>query len=180
MRMSNIMAAPAVAFLLVIALAQPAEAKHRNYSGASAVTAFCGDRYGSCNSSRAVVIEVVRRNARARSYVYDDAVIGVQPHGCPRRFCGCGLSLKLFGEIRPELNLASNWVKKFTRAHAAPGMAAVRRGGGHVMGLLSHVAGDDWLVYDANSGGGLTREHVRSIRGYVIVDPFSSRMTRLQ
>jgi hypothetical protein len=52
---------------------------------------------------------------------------------------------------------------------AAPGMAAARSG--HVMILMSHVSGSDWLVHDGNSGGGLTREHVRSIRGYVIVDP---------
>jgi hypothetical protein len=27
------------------------------------------------------------------------------------------------------------------------------------------------MVHDGNSGGGLTREHVVSIRGYVIVNP---------
>jgi hypothetical protein len=30
-------------------------------------------------------------------------------------------------------------------------------------------------VHDGNSGGGYTREHVRSIRGYVIVDPRAPR-----
>jgi hypothetical protein len=52
---------------------------------------------------------------------------------------------------------------------AAPGMAAARSG--HVMILISHVSGSDWLVHDGNSGGGLTREHIRSIAGYGIVDP---------
>ena len=48
-------------------------------------------------------------------------------------------------------------------------MAAARSG--HVMVLMSHVGGNDWLVHDGNSGGGLTREHVVSISGYTIVNP---------
>lgn len=97
------------------------------------------------------------------------AVVSRRPQGCPRAFCGCEASLYLFGKIRPELNLAANWIRKFPRTPPAPGMAAARRG--HVMVLISHVEGNDWLVHDGNSGGGLTREHVRSISGYVIVNP---------
>jgi len=52
-------------------------------------------------------------------------------------------------------------------------MAAVRRH--HVMVLMRHIEGDDWLVHDGNSGGARTREHVVSIRGYFIVDPHGSR-----
>lgn len=52
-------------------------------------------------------------------------------------------------------------------------MAAVRSH--HVMILMSHVDGKDWLVHDGNSGNHLTREHVRSIAGYVIVDPHGAR-----
>lgn len=48
-------------------------------------------------------------------------------------------------------------------------MAAARNH--HVMVLISHVEGNNWLVHDGNSGGGLTREHVISINGYVIVNP---------
>ena len=97
------------------------------------------------------------------------AVVNRRPQGCPRAFCGCEASLYVFGKIRPELNLASNWIRKFPRTSPAPGMAAARSG--HVMVLMSHVEGNDWLVHDGNSGGGLTREHVRSIKGYVIVNP---------
>jgi hypothetical protein len=100
------------------------------------------------------------------------AVVNRRPQGCPRAFCGCEASLYLFGKIRPELNLASNWVRKFPRTSPAPGMAAARSG--HVMVLMSHVEGNNWLVHDGNSGGGLTREHVRSIKGYVIVNPRGS------
>lgn len=103
-------------------------------------------------------------------------VIGGRPHGCPYQFCGCEASLYLFGEIRRDLNLAANWIRKFPRAHAAPGMVAARRH--HVMVLIRHVSGSDWLVHDGNSGHHLTREHVRSIAGYVIVNP-SSRMGAL-
>jgi hypothetical protein len=44
------------------------------------------------------------------------------------------------------------------------------------MVLISHAGGSNWLVHDGNSGGGLTRDHVRSISGYVIVDPQGSRL----
>jgi hypothetical protein len=100
-------------------------------------------------------------------------VVGGRPAGCPYEFCGCEASRYVFGEIRRELNLASNWIRKFPHAQPAGGMAAVRNH--HVMILMSHVDGKDWLVHDGNSGSHLTREHVRSIAGYVIVDPHGSR-----
>lgn len=96
-------------------------------------------------------------------------IVGRRPPGCPRRFCGCEASLYIFGKIKPELNLALNWKRKFPRTSAAPGMVAARSG--HVFVLLSHVEGKEWLVHDGNSGGGLTRRHVRSIRGYTVVNP---------
>lgn len=103
-----------------------------------------------------------------------EGVVGRRPAGCPRRFCGCEASLYLFGRIDPFLNLASNWLRKFPRTNPAPGMAAARPG--HVFVLVSHVEGNDWLVHDGNSGGGLTRRHVRSIAGYRIVDPNGNRV----
>lgn len=95
-------------------------------------------------------------------------VVGGRPAGCPHAFCGCEASLYVYGVIKPTLNLAANWFR-FPRAHPAPGMAAVRRH--HVMVLIAHVRGKEWLVHDGNSGGHKTREHVRSIAGYVIVNP---------
>lgn len=105
-----------------------------------------------------------------------EGVIGRRPAGCPYRYCGCEASLYKFGRIIPELNLAYNWVRKFPRTSPAPGMAAVRRGGGHVMILISHVEGQNWLTHDGNSGGGLTRRHVQSIKGFVIVNPDATRV----
>lgn len=99
-------------------------------------------------------------------------VVGNRPSGCPHAFCGCEASLYRFGRIIPQLNLAANW-RRFPRTAPAPGMAAVRSG--HVMILQQHVAGDVWYVHDGNSGGHVTREHPRSIAGYTIVNPSSSR-----
>ena len=101
------------------------------------------------------------------------AVIGGRPAGCPHEFCGCEASLYVFGRVRRELNVASAWMRKFPRAQPAAGMAAVRSH--HVMILMRHIVGSDWLVHDGNSGNHLTREHVRSIAGLVIVDPHGTR-----
>jgi hypothetical protein len=98
-------------------------------------------------------------------------ILSGRPAGCPHAFCGCEAALFRFGRIIPHLNLATNW-RRFPRTAPAPGMAAVRSG--HVMILQQHVAGDIWNVHDGNSGGHMTREHLRSIAGYTIVDPSSA------
>ncbi len=95
-------------------------------------------------------------------------IVGGRPAGCPRRYCGCGASLHIFGRIIPRLNLAANWLR-FPRTAPVPGMVAARRG--HVFVLKRHISGLTWLVWDANSGRGKTRIHPRSIAGFVIVDP---------
>jgi hypothetical protein len=101
-----------------------------------------------------------------------EAIVGRRPADCPHSFCGCEASRYLFGHVRADLNLASNWARKFPRTSPAAGMAAVRNH--HVFVLMSHVGGSNWLVHDGNSGHGLTREHVRSISGYTIVNPQGS------
>lgn len=93
------------------------------------------------------------------------------PSGCPSRaFCGCGASVERFGRSIRSLWLARNWLR-FPRSEPAPGRAAVRRDGHHVVILREHVRGQVWIVYDANSGRHRTRVHPRSIAGFVIVDP---------
>ena len=103
------------------------------------------------------------------------ATVGRRPADCPHSYCGCEASRYLFGDVRPDLNLASNWARKFPRTTPAPGMAAVRNH--HVFVLMSHVDGNNWLVHDGNSGHGLTREHVRSISGYTVVNPQGTGIT---
>jgi hypothetical protein len=42
--------------------------------------------------------------------------------------------------------------------------------------LVAHSGGSDWLVHDWNSGGGLTRIHVRSVKGFSFVSPTKEAM----
>ncbi len=105
----------------------------------------------------------------ARSFLARGAeVLGGRPAGCPRRFCGCGVSLKVFGRIIPDLNLATNW-RRF--AATLPGANTVAWRPGHVLYVEAHVSGSLYQVYDPNSGGGKIRRHVRNLAGYNFVDP---------
>jgi hypothetical protein len=124
----------------------------------------CSDRptVASATHTHAAATQIADANG-------NDGVVGRRPSGCPHAFCGCEASRYLFGEIRPELNLAANWIRKFPRTSPAPGMVAARQH--HVMVLMRHVEGNDWFVHDGNSGGGLTREHIVSISGYTVVNP---------
>jgi hypothetical protein len=130
----------------------------------------CSDRGWTIRAETAMALVDARHVVDANG---NGTVVGGRPEGCPHAFCGCEASRYVFGEMRRELYLASNWIRKFPRAAPAPGMAAARSG--HVMILLSHVGGNDWMVHDGNSGGGKTRDHVMSISRYVIVDPRGSR-----
>jgi len=97
-------------------------------------------------------------------------VVGGRPAGCPHAYCGCA-SARYVGLSGSQWNLAANWLR-LPRAAPASGMAAARRG--HVFILKHHVSGNNWMVYDPNSGGGLTRVHVRSLAGYTVVNPRGS------
>ena len=101
----------------------------------------------------------------------EQTILGGRPPGCPYRFCGCAMSLRIFGSIKPRLNLSSNW-RSFPRTQPASGMVAVRSG--HVFQLIRHVEGNTWVVWDPNNGGGKTRIHHRSLAGYSVVDPHGS------
>lgn len=99
------------------------------------------------------------------------------PRGCPKiAFCACGASVEVFGRSIRSLWLARAWFK-FPRTHATPGAVAVRSH--HVFVLVRHVEGNQWLIKDFNSGGHQSREHVRSITGWVIVDPRGGKWAAL-
>lgn len=109
------------------------------------------------------------RRARTRVVADNGTIIGGRPDGCPARYCGCGLR-KYLGLADKRLNLASNWARLFPRvAGPAAGVAAVRSG--HVMYIEGSAGNGQWLVRDYNSGGGLSRIHVRDVRGYIYVNP---------
>lgn len=119
--------------------------------------------------------------ARADARPFDgngNQVIGGRPAGCPHAYCGCGLR-KFLGIDDVRLNLAANWGRLFPHTSARPGAVAVRHH--HVMLLVSHVGGSWWIVRDWNSGGGLTRIHVRNTKGFAYVSPtFNSVSKRPQ
>lgn len=105
----------------------------------------------------------------------DFEIVSGKPAGCPTRWCMCAVSLKLWGRIIPDLNLASNWLMAFMAALPAPGMVAARSGHGFL--LQQHVEGKNWKVYDCNTWGRQTGGksrcviHIKSIAGYKIVNP---------
>lgn len=131
-----------------------------------------GGQYAATNN-------VLSRKSVGRSYADasgNHLVVGGRQPGDPWRYCGAEAVRYVYGvaaSARRDLWLAANWIRKFNRTSPAPGMAAARPG--HVVVLISHVSGPNWWVHDGNSGGGLTRRHVRSIAGYIVVDPHSPR-----
>jgi hypothetical protein len=92
------------------------------------------------------------------------------PEGCPRiAFCGCGAAKDLELEDKDkELWAAVSWYK-FPRAKPAPNTVAVAAH--HVFVLKRDMGGGQWLVADYNSGGHLSRLHVRGLGGFTIVNP---------
>lgn len=100
---------------------------------------------------------------------YSGGEVVAHPASCPRTmFCGCGAASEL-GLSDRSLWLVKSWYK-FPRAAAASGMVAIW-GVRHVA-VIREVHGDGTAtVYDANSGGGLTRVHRVSLAGLTIVDP---------
>lgn len=111
-----------------------------------------------------------RHHHKKIHYDYNsDTQIVSHPQGCPRTaFCGCGVSVRIFGRPIRNLFLASNWFK-FPHANPAPGMVAVRNH--HVMYIERMDGNGNAVVYDPNSGGHRTRVHVRSLAGYSIRNP---------
>jgi len=108
--------------------------------------------------------------AKAPHYALGGGEIIQHPAGCPARlFCGCGASIEVFGHSIRDLWLVSNWYR-FPRAAPAPGMA-VLWGTRHVAVIRQYFGDGTAMLYDANSGKGLTRLHRIRIAGLAVVDP---------
>ena len=113
--------------------------------------------------------EAKHRRGHVRHAHYDSGSVVGHPSGCPARlFCGCGAAVRVFGTPRRDLWLAANWLR-YPRAHPAPGMVAARHG--HVFVIEQVLGNGNVIAYDANSGGGRTRIHQVSLRGYTVVNP---------
>lgn len=118
---------------------------------------------------------VVRYSRHGHAHAYEAGrVIGGRPKGCPHAYCGCGASIYVFGENRRDLWPARAWYR-FPHVSARVGAVAVRP---HHVAVIIGGSPGAWLLHDGNSGNGLTREHVRDLRGYTFVDPHGSRMAR--
>jgi len=114
------------------------------------------------------------RTHSLRHYASGGGEVVAHPAKCPHSsFCGCGAAREL-GLSDRSLWLVRSWYR-FPRAAAAPGMAALW-GTRHVA-IIREVHGDGTAtVYDANSGGGLTRVHRVSLAGLTVVSPQSGSM----
>jgi hypothetical protein len=101
------------------------------------------------------------------------------PEGCPQsQFCGCGVSVRVFGHSVRDLWLVQNWYR-FPRAEAAAGNVAIL-GSRHVAYIVQAYGDGTATLYDPNSGGGLTRVHRVSLRGWAVVDPRATVRRRYQ
>ena len=110
-----------------------------------------------------------RLEIRRRSVADAGTIIGSRPAGCPHAYCGCGLR-KYLGLNDTRLNLARNWARLFSHeASPRAGLAAVRNH--HVMYIEASASNGRWLVRDYNSGSGLSKIHIRDVRGYLFVNP---------
>jgi hypothetical protein len=113
-----------------------------------------------------------------RHVYYDRGQIVAHPAGCPRSlFCGCGASIEVFGRSVRDLWLVANWYR-FPRTAPAPGMA-VLWGTRHVAIIREYYGDGTALLYDTNSGQGLTRVHRRSIAGLAVVNPHPGKKAKL-
>jgi hypothetical protein len=117
-----------------------------------------------------VAADALHQEAKASRYAMGGGEIIQHPAGCPvRLFCGCGASIEVFGHSVRDLWLVSNWYR-FPRAAPAAGMAVLW--GTHHVAVIRQYFGDGTaLLYDANSGKGLTRVHRIRIAGLAVVDP---------
>ena len=163
--------------ILIVVLNGPADSRprhHRSYAAnADAGCNFTNEGRVICGGPAAAagVRVVSTRRSRTVMTVNEGTIIGSRPSDCPHAYCGCGLR-KYLGLSDKRLNLASNWARLFPRASGpAAGVAAVRSG--HVMYIESSAGDGQWLVRDYKSGGGMSRLHVRDVRGYTFVNPRS-------
>jgi hypothetical protein len=145
------------AFLVVFAFIAPAQARHHHYKHHHIARNQVSESKGFLNLFQAAL------PSHASSQ---------RPQGCPHAWCGCGTSLRVFGRIIPELNLAANW-RRFPSASPAAGMVAWRW---HHVFYIESVNSDGTVVaYDPNSGHHVAHVHTISLRGFHVVNPRGGR-----
>lgn len=159
-----------LSLLVVFTFTNPSAAQQRRGVAGAGDCVLTNNGHKVCGAgARAHTARMIDGSGNRVARAGQGTIIGGRPQGCPQRYCGCGLR-KYLGIADKRLNLASNWMRLFPRVSGpAAGIAAVRSG--HVMYIERSVGNGQWLVRDYNSGGGLSRLHVRDVRGYVFVNP---------
>jgi len=78
-----------------------------------------------------------------------------RPAGCPHAWCGCFLSIHIFGENRRELWKAFNWKNRFPKTAPKIGAVAVmaRKGGGHVGQVVGFDDKGNPILLSGNHSG---------------------------
>jgi hypothetical protein len=88
--------------------------------------------------------------------------VTVHPAGCPLfLFCGCGVSVRIFGHPVRSLYSVNAW-RRLPRT--APHAGAVAIFGAYHVAYVEQTDGHSVLLYDPNSGGGKTRLHWVDVR----------------
>ncbi len=163
-----------LAFVALCFVATTADARPRHTRPAVSESIYCPKD----QTYRQTCGETVTRASTLRNQTANGneaVIIGGRPSGCPRKYCGCGAA-RYLGLTDKRLNLAWNWARLFPRARAGAGMAVVWRH--HVALIVEMVGPKEARLRDYNSGGGLSRVHVRSIAGAVVVNPHSQVASR--
>jgi hypothetical protein len=153
----------AVAIVGLLAIPGQASAKsHFSTEGQR----ICDDRYALTCDVRGYEQPAPVKGRRLHD---DDQRILPHPAGCPARaFCGCGVSVRVFGHPVRDLFLARAW-GRFPPTHLAPGTVAYRN---HHVVYVEDVRSDGRaIVFDPNSGRHQTRIHARDLAGFRVVDP---------
>jgi hypothetical protein len=157
-----------VVFFLALFLVSPAYAhqRHIKHHAKVAVPQIIVCNQQGC-SDRVVPFAGSVNETRYVSYQSGTVVPNVE--GCPRiAFCGCSVSVRVFGHPVRSLYPARAY-GKFPSGAIAAGNVAYRAH--HVFYIESVVDGSTVMAYDPNSGGHLTRIHLVSLHGYRIVNP---------
>lgn len=123
------------------------------------ITAFC------------LVLATSAAQAGHRYRVSDYGEVVAHPAGCPwSLFCGCGAAEHILGHFVPQssgLWLTTTWYRYPHLRNCERGAGAVWPG--HVAAIESCEGNGIAILYDANSGGHLTRIHRASLAGATIV-----------
>lgn len=125
---------------------------------------------------RAIMAAITLLALTSFGYASEGRIVS-HPAGCPHtEFCGCGVSVFLYGHPVRSLFEAQAF-RRFP--HAAPGYKMVAWKAHHAFVILAVHGHGRVLAYDPNSGHHKTRIHERSLRGFHVVNPFATVMAGL-